>query len=142
MSNQCEQRKIVSPTHWFRCARDKHPEDVPHSFTGEPEPRTDNVKTEAFSIREVAQMALDVQDASNGAGIAFTLATRVFPSVLASMRERKKDTNWANAHPVVYLFLYKLLDLADTGQAGFLEFGRNYEKVQKLARGVDPKGVY
>lgn len=151
--SQCETRKIVSATQWQRCTLEQGHSllrnGLGHEFKNAPlEERTDTygvLSRSIFSyptIKEAAQLALDVQDACNGSGVAHTLGTKVFPSILRHMEERGKSTDWANAHPVVYLFLWKLMDLSEPMFTANLPFASAYDKVKRLAAGVDPKEVY
>lgn len=92
--------------------------------------------TTYLSMKECAEMALACQDACNLSGVAHTLA-KIMPSILHEMRERHEDTAWANAHPIVYLFLNKMLDLNSPERSALLPYAYPYAKVQQLARGED-----
>lgn len=96
-------------------------------------------KHDYMTEAECANMAIDCQDASNLAGLAHTLGA-LMPSLLNAMRQRGKDTTWANQHPVVYMFLYKMLDLNAPYEVGFLSFSKAYEMTKRIAAGES--GVY
>jgi len=99
-------------------------------------------RPQPLSIREAAKQAIDMQDACNASGIIHTLSTQIMPAVMAHMNERKQSTRWANSHPIVYIVLYKLLDLSAPEQSQFIAFAKPYELVKRLATGAKPEEVY
>jgi hypothetical protein len=90
-----------------------------------------------YTLVACAKLAIDCQDACNLSGVANSLANNVMPRILDEMRRRGKDTEWANRHPIVYLFLHKMVDLCAPDQSGFLEFSKQYELVKELAAGKE-----
>jgi hypothetical protein len=83
-----------------------------------------------MTIKEAAQMALDVQDACNLSGVVHS-----FAEVVTALRNSPEctGTDWVNEHPIVTLFLDKLSSLNNyTSTLGYIAA---YEKVEKLAKG-------
>lgn len=129
---QCAQRMIASKTDWVRCQLAEHGSDTEHDYRGSPmEPRGEKELT----IIIAARLAIDCQDASNPSGIALTLANGVYPALQNSMRARKKGTDWVAHHPIAYLFLFKLMDLA--GQTNGLPFSDAYGMCKRIAAGEE-----
>ena len=59
------------------------------------------------SLKELAQEALQVQDACNLSGVA-----HAFADVLRDLGDHTAGTDERNTHPVVRVFLNKMIDLA------------------------------
>ena len=88
-------------------------------------------------ISDCAHLAIECHDPRipcNVAWVAHLLAVTVMPGILAEMRKRGKSMQWANEHPVVYLFVYKLLLLNQCIGCTHTDetFSKNYELVELL----------
>ena len=87
-----------------------------------------------MTIKEAAQMALDVQNACNLSGVVYSFAKVMQAICDEANRQSGRGTEWKNRHPIVILFLDKLADLArccDRGDS--LTFHRAYDEVRALA---------
>ena len=85
-----------------------------------------------MTLREMAQKALDVQDACNLSGVAAT-----FAEVTSAMRgKHNMDTPTCNRHPISVLFIDKMASLAmpDTTHA----HSDAYAQVKAMAAEYDP----
>lgn len=138
--NQCWQYKIVSETQRVRCQHEVHPDTLEHSFAGAPlEERDDNPPTPiTWSYADCAQLALDAQDACNSTALIHSLSRQILPKLWEESRKRAalgkpNGTDWVNNHPILYLFLFKLLDLAKGSND--LPFAQAYETVKAIAGG-------
>ncbi len=82
------------------------------------------------SIKRLAQDALDVQDACNLSGVAFS-----FANAMKDLCEHKnalgKGTEWINHHPITIMWVNKLESLANSN--GYRVFAPAYEEVRKMA---------
>lgn len=81
------------------------------------------------TMKELAQKALDVQDACNLSGVVHT-----FSEVIRELREVARAEGWEgteaiNRHPICLLFSSKIASLtySDSGE----EFGKAYEWAKK-----------
>lgn len=61
-----------------------------------------------MTIPQAAQLALDVQDASNLSGVLASFKEVVHVVIWPEARRLGKGNDWVNAHPIVTLFLSKL----------------------------------
>ncbi len=87
--------------------------------------------------QKYAQTALDVMDASNSCGVAQTL---VAVMKVLSQWDNPVGTEMVNQHPIVLMFLDKLLQLARVdhlGDAGWAAM----ETCQKIAAGETPLDI-
>ena len=75
-----------------------------------------------FSLKQLAQKALDVQNACNLSGVLHTF-DNVIRMLWVHARSQNQGTDWVNEHAIVIVFLDKLNSLA-----GIQKF--NYEKVE------------
>lgn len=62
--------------------------------------------TKKISLKELAKLAIIVQDASNFTGVAHSLSHEIIPNVRDAVGENY------HRHPVVQLFLFKLYGLS------------------------------
>jgi uncharacterized membrane protein YccC len=60
-----------------------------------------------MTYQELAQQALDVQDACNLSGVAKALG-RAMDALWTEANQHGHGTDWVNRHPIVTLFLDKL----------------------------------
>ena len=86
-----------------------------------------------MTIQQAAQEALDVQNACNLSGVAKSFAD-VLDAIWTEARKQGKGTDFVNTHPIVTLFLSKLVSLNqhDTD----LAFSMAYDAVKILANEV------
>ena len=81
-------------------------------------------------LEELAQLALDVQDACNLSAVAF-----VFPAILDDLWRHAKNagqgTQWVNTNAVTRAFVGKLVSLS-----GYSMGDGTYQQVSELAAGV------
>lgn len=84
-----------------------------------------------MTIKEAAQQALEIQDASNLSGIANS-----FPEVIKAIWKEAnrlgKGTVWVNNHPICKLFIDKMDSLAEI--SAFHGYGKAYDYVKELAK--------
>jgi len=67
----------------------------------------DTVRT----IQQLAQLAIDVQNACNLSGVAHSFS-KVVSELWEHAHEQKKGTDWVNKHPIVQAFADKLASLS------------------------------
>lgn len=91
-----------------------------------------------MTLQEAAERAIQVQDACNLSGVLRTFDTIVMDVLWPEARRIGAGTDWVNQHPVVYLFLDKLMSL-NHGQClcekNIDRFSQAYEAVKKIAAG-------
>jgi len=75
-----------------------------------------------YTMKQAAQLALDVQDACNLSGVVKTFAT-VLDTIWEDAHQRGKGTDWVNTHPVTVLFVSKLESLTHSDD----RFRHSYE---------------
>lgn len=63
-----------------------------------------------MTIDEAAKLALGCQDACNLSGVLFSFADAMH-AICDEATAQKHGTEWKNTHPVVTVFLEKLMDL-------------------------------
>jgi len=66
-------------------------------------------------MKNIYQTALDVQDASNMSGVINTLANEIMPAIREEQGYREQGTAYLSHHPVMLLFLDKLVSLTHVG---------------------------
>jgi hypothetical protein len=86
-----------------------------------------------MTIQELAQQALDIQDASNLSGVVHSFS-RAMEVLWAEARAHNHGTDWVNAHPIATLFIDKLASLNRT-QYDTLAIYAAYPLVQAIAQG-------
>jgi hypothetical protein len=82
-----------------------------------------------MTYKEAAQLALDVQDASNLSGVVATYHEILMDVLWPEAIDRGQGTNWVSRHPVSYLFAYKVLALAGYEPLNQYEAYRENEKL-------------
>ena len=95
-----------------------------------------------MDMREAAQTALDVQDACNLSGVAYSLSRILEEVIWPEARRIGEGTDFVNTHPIVTLFLDKLLSLNRTQclcSETQYAVSRAYDKVRSLAEGKEVK---
>jgi hypothetical protein len=63
-----------------------------------------------MTIQQLAQQAIDVQDACNLSGVVHSFS-RAMEVLWAEARANNHGTDWINTHPIVTLFIDKLSHL-------------------------------
>jgi hypothetical protein len=86
-------------------------------------------------IQEVAQTALDVQNAVNLSGVLQSFRDIVMDVLWPEARRLGKGTDWVNHHPICTLFLNKLSDLNRRP-----DYFKAYVEVQELCEHADETG--
>lgn len=72
-----------------------------------------------MTLKEAAQDALAVQDAVNFSGVAHSLSKAV-TAIWGEARIVGEGTSWVNHHPIVKMYMSKLMDLSGMNdQEGF-----------------------
>jgi len=61
--------------------------------------------------RNIYELALQAQSASNSGGLIRSLASEVLPAVWQEAEAQGGGTDFVNRHPVVFMFLYQLMFL-------------------------------
>jgi hypothetical protein len=82
------------------------------------------------TLKELAQEALNVQNACNLCGVA-----QAFARVMIDLGEHTKGTDERNTHPVAILWADKIAHLTGTQQMGLLDVMRAYDVCNDLAKG-------
>ena len=93
--------------------------------------RKEEAEGPARTVQQWAQLAYDIQNASNMGGIARSF--RELVSFLHGVRGNDKGTDWVNTHPLVQLFADKIADLSRASYPDTM--GRAYEQMEKLRKG-------
>jgi len=89
-----------------------------------------------MTYQELAQQALDVQDACNLSGVAKALG-RAMDVLWAEAHARNEGTDWVNQHPIVTLYLDKLAHLNRTQGENTMKVMHAYDAVHKIIEGKD-----
>ena len=63
----------------------------------------------------IYRLALSVQDASNPSGVVISLANEVMPAIRLEPGYHEQGTQYLRTHPVLLLFLDKLVSMTDAG---------------------------
>jgi hypothetical protein len=82
------------------------------------------------TLKQLAQDALNVQNACNLCGVA-----QAFAQVMIDLGEHTKGTDERNTHPVAILWADKIAHLTGTQQMGLLDVMRAYDVCNDLAKG-------
>jgi hypothetical protein len=95
----------------------------------------------APTLPQVARTALDVQGAVNLSGVLHSLDQIVTNVLWPEARRLDKGTEFVNSHPIITLFLHKLVSL--NGAECFCSeciahYSRTNTAVQKMAESVQP----
>jgi hypothetical protein len=90
------------------------------------------IKHLSLTMKEAAQMALDVQDACNLSGVVHGFS-RVMTFLSDEANRTGKGTEWKNHHPIAALFSSKIASL--TLSESMRLFNIPYGVVEKLAKG-------
>jgi hypothetical protein len=89
------------------------------------------------TLQQAAQTALDCQDASNLSGVLASFKAIVHEVLWPEARRLGYGTDWVNQHPIVALFLDKLVDLNHYGRVANVWHGKGnaYDQVREIAKG-------
>lgn len=90
--------------------------------------------SDKLTMKEAAQMALDVQDACNLSGVVHSFS-RVMALLSEESNRLGKGTDWKNKHPIAVLFSDKIASLTNSGQG--IVYSSAYAAVEDLARADD-----
>lgn len=82
-----------------------------------------------------ARMALDVQDACNLTGVAYSFKNAI-DAVCARANQLGESTNWKNTHPIVTLFLLKMAELNHCGSTLDSSYGDAEAICSSIASGT------
>lgn len=90
-----------------------------------------------MTLQQAAQTALDCQDASNLSGVLASFKAIVHEVLWPEARRLGKGTDWVNEHPIVALFLDKLVDLNRYGRRDTVWYGEGnaHDQVRLIASG-------
>jgi hypothetical protein len=86
------------------------------------------------TMQQLAQLALDVQDACNLSGVVRSFA-QVTEDLWVEARRQGFATDWVNQHPVSKLFADKIADLARVRD--FVEYSRAHDACSRIAKGEE-----
>jgi hypothetical protein len=86
-----------------------------------------------LTMKQAAQMALDVQNAVNLSGVVHSFA-EVMHTLSEEANRIGQGTEWKNMHSVVTLFLDKLASLNGYGYDSTSHVNRAFDAVKQLAR--------
>jgi hypothetical protein len=87
-----------------------------------------------LSYRTAAQTALDVQDACNLSGVVYSFSQAV-TAIWDEAHMTGKGSDWVNSHPIVTLFLDKLVSLNGNIVSDVrLSYADAYVAVERIAR--------
>jgi hypothetical protein len=86
-----------------------------------------------MTIQQLAQQALDVQDACNLSGVVSSFA-KGMDVIWSEARRLNHGTDWVNKHPISVLFADKIAHLSGT-QYDEVSVFRAYDEVRKIAEG-------
>ena len=93
--------------------------------------------TRKLTIKEAAQMALDVQDACNLSGVVHSFS-RVMSLLSDEANRIGLGTDWKNTHPIAVLFSDKIASLTGSN-GGFIAinnaYSAAYAAAQEFAKG-------
>jgi len=98
-------------------------------------------------MTNIYRLALQVQDASNPAGVINSLAREILPGIQAEPEYREQGTAYLAQHPALLLFLDKLVSLTGHGWindhdgAISLAYGVAHDMVEAEDRAVADAGV-
>lgn len=84
------------------------------------------------NYRTAAQAALDCQNGVNAAGISYSMMC-ARNEILAHPSWQEKGTEWFNHHPIMFLFLFKLMDLQNISIACPSDY---YERQEALCKRI------
>ena len=89
------------------------------------------------TLKELAQEALDVQDACNLSGVVHGWS-RSMSRLYEILREQKEfsGTDQVNHHPINQLWASKVQDLAGMGLSDYEAFSKAYMEVKQLSEEV------
>jgi len=90
--------------------------------------------TRKLTMKEAAQMALDVQDACNLSGVVHSFS-RVMSFLSDEANRTGKGTDWKNTHPIAVLFADKIASLTNSGHGTV--YSSAYAAVEILAEADD-----
>lgn len=88
------------------------------------------------TYQELAQQALDVQDACNLSGVVHSFSQGM-ETLWAEARSRNQGTAWVNEHPIVTLFLDKLASLNRTQDLANPAISAAYDRVYAIVEGKE-----
>lgn len=81
-----------------------------------------------MTYQQAAQWAMDCQDACNLSGVVHSF-DRAVTAIWAEANKQGKGTDWVNTHPIVALYLSKLVDLNGREQ----DYGIIYDECKAIA---------
>lgn len=91
-------------------------------------------------LQQAAQSALEIQNAVSLSGVVRSL----YETVDVVLWAEGKGTKYVNTHPIVTLFLHKLISLNGSDcfcSACISNYGRATAEVEKIASGTNGTGV-
>lgn len=98
-----------------------------------------------MTLQQAAQLALEVQNASNLSGVVASFAEIMKDVLWREANRACRGTDWVNRHPIAYMFSYKAMSL--TGNEVLSDwdvYNVNEKQCELLAAGMEPEpiGVY
>ena len=89
----------------------------------------------SITYQQLAQQALDVQDACNLSGVVHAMS-RGMEALWAEAHQHGHGTEWVNEHPIVTLFIDKLAHLNKSQQDLHGKVFAAYDRVHEAIRAV------
>jgi hypothetical protein len=96
-------------------------------------------KNSSTSLQQAAQTALEIQNAVNLSGVVRSLSETV-DVLWSEARKQGHGTKYVNTHPIVTLFLAKLVSLNNSDcfcSACVAKYGHATAEVEKIAGGLN-----
>lgn len=78
------------------------------------------------TMKELAQEALDVQNACNLSGVVHGMS-RVMTTLWEHAKEQKQGTDWVNTHPCAILWAHKICHLTKIEHIGMPNIDKAYD---------------
>lgn len=90
-------------------------------------------------MTNIYRLALQVQDASNPSGVINSLANEVLPAIRQEPGYVEHGTQYLASHPVMLLFLDKLVSLTHLGYISDhdMAISKAYDRCHELAEGLE-----
>ena len=93
-------------------------------------------------MTNIYRLALQVQDASNPSGVIHSLFNEVLPAIREEPGYREQGTSYLAHHPVLLLFLDKLVSMTGAGwiHDTDMQISSAYTTAHELAEGIRELG--
>jgi hypothetical protein len=92
--------------------------------------------TNGMTYQQAAKQALEIQDACNLSGIAFSFA-RAIQAVCDESTRLGKGTDWKNTNPIVTLHLLKMAELNGCGSTLHASYDQAETECRRIAESAE-----